>query len=83
LATENIAAVIISLPIGLALGVLAARGFLATFSNDLFQLDLHLGWWALPATALGVLAAAAVSQWPATRAIRRLNLARVIRERAT
>lgn len=83
LATENLLATILGLPLGLLLGVLAARGFLDSFASDLFHFDLRLGWWALPAAAIGVLAAATLSQWPATRAIRRMDIARVVRERAT
>jgi putative ABC transport system permease protein len=82
LATENLLATALGVPFGLLLGTLAARAFLASFSNDLFHLDLHLGWWPMPAAA-GVLLAAALSQWPATRAVRRMDIARVVRERAT
>lgn len=82
IATENLAATILGLPFGLAAGVLAAKAFLASFSSDLFQIDLAFGWWALPAAILGVLAAAAVSQWPALRAVKRIDIARVVRERA-
>ncbi len=82
LATENLVAVALGVPFGLVFGVLAARGFLDSFSSDLFHFDLRLGWWALPAAALGVLAAAALSQWPAARAVRRMDIARVVRERA-
>ncbi|TDU84247.1 putative ABC transport system permease protein [Kribbella voronezhensis] len=82
LATENLAATGLGLPFGLVAGVVAAHAFLDTFSSDLFRFDLVLSWWALPAAALGVLIAAALSQWPAVRAVRRLDIARVVRERA-
>jgi putative ABC transport system permease protein len=81
LATENLLATALGVPLGLILGVLAARAFLDTFSSDLFHFALHLDWWTLPASAAGVLLAAALSQWPATRAIRRMDIARVVRER--
>ncbi|MBC7298787.1 MAG: ABC transporter permease [Demequina sp.] len=82
IATENLVATALGLPLGLWLGVLAARAFLASFSNDLFNLELSMPWWMLPACALGVLAAAAVSQWPAVRAVRNVDVATVVRERA-
>lgn len=82
LATENLLATALGIPVGLALGYIAADRFLAMFSSDLFQLPLDLGWWALGLAALGVLLAAAISQWPAVRAIRRLDIARVVRERS-
>lgn len=82
LATENLVATALGVPLGLVLGVIAARGFLASFSSDLFRFELHLDWWVLPAAAVGVLLAAALSQWPAARAVRRMDIARVVRERA-
>ncbi len=82
IATENLVATALGIPVGLWLGVLAARTFLASFSNDLFTLELAMPWWMLPASALGVLAAAALSQWPAVRAVRRVDVATVVRERA-
>ena len=82
LATENLLATMIGVPLGLALGWVAADRFLALFTSDLFQLPLTLGWWALVLAALGVLLAALLSQWPAVRAVARLDVARVVRERA-
>lgn len=82
LATENLVATLIGIPVGLALGYVAADRFLALFTGDLMTVRLSLGWEVLLAAALGVLAAAALSQWPAVRAVRRLDVARVVRERA-
>jgi putative ABC transport system permease protein len=82
LAAENLVATALGLPIGLTAGYLAAKAFLASFSNDLFTIELSIGWWALLTSALGVLAAAGLSQWPAVRTVRRLDIARVVRERA-
>lgn len=82
IATENLLAVTLGIPFGLGLGVIAARAFLASFSNDLFNLELSMPWWLLPACALGVLVAAALSQLPAVRAVRRVDVATVVRERA-
>jgi putative ABC transport system permease protein len=82
LATENLVATMLGLPLGLALGVVAAWQFLVLFSSDMFQLSMTLPWWSLAAAAGGVLLAAALSQWPAVRAVRRLDIAKVVRERA-
>lgn len=46
-----------------------------SFSSDLFQLELVVQ----PTTVL--IAVAAVSQWPSLRAMRRLDIAEVVRER--
>lgn len=82
LATENLVATLLGIPVGLLLGYVAADRFLGMFSSDLFVLRLDLGWWAMALAALGVLLAAAASLWPAVRAVRRLDVARVVRERA-
>lgn len=82
IATENLVATALGIPFGLGLGVLAARALLASFSNDLFNLELSMPWWMLPACAVGVLVAAALSQLPAVRAVRRVDVAKVVRERA-
>ncbi|WP_083980174.1 ABC transporter permease [Demequina salsinemoris] len=83
IATENMLATVIAVPFGLVLGVVAADGFLQTFNNDIFSLSIDWPWWSLPAAALGVLLAALVSQWPASRQIARVDIARVVRERAS
>ncbi|WP_329001063.1 FtsX-like permease family protein [Kribbella sp. NBC_00709] len=82
IATENLAATTLGLPIGVAAGLLAARAFLGSFSSDLFTFRLTFGWWVVPAAVVAVLAAATLSQWPAVRAVRRLDIARVVRERS-
>lgn len=82
LATENVAAVLLAIPIGLAAGVLAAWAALQAFHSDLFSIQLRLGWPTLLAAGLAVVAASLVSQLPAVRAVRRLDIARVVRERA-
>jgi hypothetical protein len=55
---------------------------LATFSSDIFQLGLVLPWWVLPGSAVGVLLAAGISLWPASRAIKRVDVAKGARERS-
>ncbi len=82
IATENLAATALGVPIGLVAGILAAKAFLNSFSSDLFTFQLSLPWWMIPAAVIAVLAAATLSQWPAIRAVRRLDIARVVRERA-
>ncbi|MCZ7432205.1 FtsX-like permease family protein [Streptomyces sp. WMMC1477] len=82
LAAENLTAVALALPAGLALGTTAAWAFLRSFDSDLFTLRLSLGWPALTLSVAAVLSAAALSQLPAARALRRLDVARVVRERA-
>ncbi|WP_201848958.1 ABC transporter permease [Myceligenerans indicum] len=82
LAAENLAATVLALPVGLAAGAVAAWAFLRSFSNDMFSLDLSLGWVPLTLAAVSVVAAAALSQLPAARLLRRIDIARIVRERA-
>lgn len=83
IATENLVATALGIPFGLALGTWGAWAMMGTFSNDLFSLPLSMPWWTLPSCAVGVLAAAGLSQWPAVRAVRRVDVATVVRERAS
>jgi putative ABC transport system permease protein len=81
-AIENLAATMLAVPIGLAAGVGAGWLFLRSFNNDLFNLHLSIGPTALILAAVAVTAAAAVSQLPAARLIKRIDVARVVRERS-
>jgi putative ABC transport system permease protein len=81
LAIENIAATLLAVPIGLAAGVAAGWLFLRSFNNDLFSLHLSIGPTALILATVAVTAAAAFSQLPAARLIKRIDIARVVRER--
>ena len=82
LAVENLTATLLAVPAGLAAGAAVAWAFMKSFSTDLFTIRLDLGWPALLLAAVSVVAAAGVSQLPALRAVRRLDIARVVRERA-
>jgi putative ABC transport system permease protein len=82
LAIENVAATLLAIPFGLAAGVCAGWLFLRSFNNDLFNLHLSVGVGALLLAAVAVITAAVVSQLPAARLIRRIDVGRVVRERA-
>jgi putative ABC transport system permease protein len=81
-AIENIAAILLAVPIGLAAGVGAGWLFLRSYNNDLFNLHFSVGPVVLIVGAVAVVATAAVSQFPAARLIERIDVARVVRERA-
>jgi putative ABC transport system permease protein len=80
---ENLLLTVVALIPGLVIAYLMAAAFMASFSSDLFQFNLAVR----PTTFLGtaglILLVALLSQWPSLRAVRRLDLARVVRERAT
>jgi putative ABC transport system permease protein len=67
---------------GLILGVVSARVMLQTYSSDQFTLDLYVRPLTLLLAALAIMAVAAVSQIPGLRAVRRMDVAQVVRERA-
>ncbi|WP_186242625.1 ABC transporter permease [Mycobacterium simulans] len=81
-AVENLAVTLLAVPIGLAAGVGAGWLFLRSFNNDLFSLHLSVGATVLVLAAVAVTVAAAVSQLPAARLIKRIDVARVVRERS-
>ncbi|RDI41779.1 ABC transporter permease [Nocardia mexicana] len=82
LMVENLTATILAVPIGLATGTVSAYLFLHTLSSDRLAFAPTFG--ALPTVSAvaAVLAAAALSQLPALRFVRRMDVARVMRERA-
>jgi putative ABC transport system permease protein len=81
-ANENLVATALAVPLGLAAGALVSWLFLESFNSDLFSFELALSWPTLALAAAGVVLAAMLSQLPAVLAIRRLDVARVVRERA-
>ncbi|MBO0866348.1 MAG: ABC transporter permease, partial [Mycobacterium sp.] len=81
-AVENIAAILLAVPIGLAAGIAAGWVFLRSYNNDLFNLHFSVGPVVLILATVAVVATAAVSQFPAARLIRLIDVAKVVRERA-
>jgi putative ABC transport system permease protein len=81
-AIENIAAILLAVPIGLAAGIAAGWLFLRSYNNDLFNLHFSVGPLVLILATVAVVVTAAVSQFPAARLIERIDVAKVVRERA-
>lgn len=79
---ENVLLTLAGILPGLLVGYLAAAEFMASFSSDLFTFDLYVRPTTFVLTALGILVAALVSQVPILRSVRRIDIARVVRERA-
>jgi putative ABC transport system permease protein len=80
--SENVLLTLIGIVPGLIVAYFAAQGFMASFSSDLFSFDLALRPWTPVLVALALLAAAALSQWPVLRAVDRIDVAVVVRERS-
>ena len=81
-AIENLAATLLAVPIGLAAGVGVGWLFLRSFNNDLFNLHLSVSPVVLILATFAVTTAAAFSQLPAARLIKRIDVARVVRDRS-
>ncbi|MBF6064664.1 FtsX-like permease family protein [Nocardia terpenica] len=82
LATENLTATALAAPLGIAAGIAVAWEFLRSFNSDMFTLHLSLGRTAPLLAVVAVLTAATLSQIPALRFLRHIDIARVVRERA-
>jgi putative ABC transport system permease protein len=79
---ENMLVAIMGIPLGLVVGYFAAGEAMASFSSDLFAFDLHIAPMTFVWSALAMLAVALVSQWPGLRAVRRISIAKVVKERS-
>ncbi|HZD17471.1 MAG TPA: ABC transporter permease [Actinomycetota bacterium] len=79
---ENLIVVVLGIVPGLVVGYLVSDAAMASFSSDLFRFDLHMRVTTLVASAAAVVVVTLLSQIPAFRAIRRLNIAVVVRERS-
>ncbi len=79
---ENLLLVAMGIPAGLAVGYATSAVFLASYSSDLFDFSLHMRASTLALAALAIIITTLLSQWPGLKALERLNIARVVRERA-
>jgi putative ABC transport system permease protein len=79
---ENMTVALIGIPLGLGAGYLAAQQAMASFESDLFAFDLYIRPSTLVISALAILVVALLSQWPGLRAIGRLDIAKIVKERS-
>jgi len=79
---ENFLVTAVGIVPGLIVGVEVSRLFLASFESDAFSFDLQIRASTLILSSLAILAVSLLSQYPGLRAVRRLDIARVVRERA-
>lgn len=81
LRAENLLLTLAGIIVGLPVAYLSAQRFMAAYSSDLFQFDLHLRPWTPALAALALVTVALLSELPGLRALRRIEIARVVRER--
>jgi putative ABC transport system permease protein len=79
---ENLLLTLAGLVVGLVVGYAVAAEFMASFSSDLFEFDLQVRPTTFIFTALSIVVVGLISQWPALRAVGRIDLGRVVRERS-
>jgi putative ABC transport system permease protein len=79
---ENMLVTLVGIVPGLVFGFLIAQQFMAAYDTDQFTFTLSMRWTTLVLSALFIVVVTLVSQWPGLRAIRRLDIAKIVRERA-
>jgi predicted lysophospholipase L1 biosynthesis ABC-type transport system permease subunit len=79
---ENALVVIAGIAPGLLVGYEVARAFMAPYSTDWYSFDLHMRTSTPVLAALAMVLVALASQLPGLRAVRRIDIARVVRERS-
>jgi putative ABC transport system permease protein len=80
--TENLLVVMMGIPLGLVAGYFASKAAMGSFSSDLFDFTLFMNATTFVWAAVAMLVVAFVSQWPGLRAIRRLSIAKIVKERS-
>jgi putative ABC transport system permease protein len=79
--SENMVVAALGIPPGLILGYWFSAQAMASFNTDLFSFQLHMQPSTMIFSALAILVVGLISQWPGLRAIRDLDIARVVKER--
>jgi putative ABC transport system permease protein len=79
---ENFLVTAIGIVPGLIVGVEVSRLFLASFESEAFSFELQIRASTLVLSAIAILAVSLLSERPGLRAVKRLDIARVVRERA-
>ncbi|HUU61340.1 MAG TPA: ABC transporter permease [Acidimicrobiia bacterium] len=80
---ENLAVTLLGIPIGLAAGYWVSSLAMATFQSDMFAFTLYMRPRTLALSALAVVVVALLSGWPGLRALRRLDIPAIVKERSS
>lgn len=80
---ENLLLTALGILPGLLVGYAAAGLFMRSYSSDMFTFELDMEWTTLLFSALAMIIVALLSVLPAIHTVRRLDIARVVRERST
>lgn len=80
--TENLIVAVLGIPVGLAAGFYLSKMAMATFSSDMFKFDLYVEPLTFVWSSVAIIIVALVSQIPGLRAVRRIDIPRIIKERS-
>jgi putative ABC transport system permease protein len=83
LAGETMLLTVLSIVPGLIIGYWVSAQFMDSFSSDLFDFGLEIRARTVVLSALAIVAVAGLAQWSTARAVGRLDLAQVVRERSS
>ncbi len=81
--TENLLVAAIGIPLGLVAGYVTSAAAMASFQSDMFRFELYIRPSTYVWSAVAILIVALISQWPGLRAVGRMDIARVVKERST
>ncbi len=79
---ENLLVAAAGIPLGLFVGYQVSKAAMGTFSSDLFTFPLFVRTSTFLWTAAAIVIVALISQWPGLRALRRLEIAKIVKERS-
>lgn len=82
IAGENMLIALPGIPIGLVVGYYMSKAALSTFSSDLFTFDLYVRPSTFVFASLAIIVVALLSQGPGLRAVRRLDIPKIVKERS-
>jgi putative ABC transport system permease protein len=80
--SENLLVAAFGIPPGLVLGYYLSSSAMASFNSDLFSIPLHMQTATFVISAVAMLVVALISQLPGLRAVRRIDIARIVKERS-
>lgn len=80
--TENLLVAAIGIPLGLVAGYFTSALAMASFQSDMFRFELYMRPSTFVWSAVAILVVALVSQWPSLRAVNRMDIARIVKERS-
>ncbi len=79
---ENLIVAMLGIPIGLVAGYYLSKMAMGTFSSDMFSFDLYVEPMTFVWSALAIIVVALVSQIPGLRAVGRISIPEIIKERS-